>query len=62
MTVSTVDTATYDAWRLTACLSMFLLCITASAVVFNVENEQAMRRCVRTEATKTECFLTVYGR
>ena len=62
MTTRTVDTATYDAWRLTGCLSVFLLCITAATVVFNVENEQAMRRCINTEATKTECLLTVYGR
>ena len=62
MTVRTVDTATYDAWRLTACLSVFLFCITAAAVVFNVENEQAIRRCINTEATKEECLLTVYGR
>ena len=62
MSVSTVDTATYDAWRLTACLSTFLFCITAATVVFNTENEQAMRRCINSEATKQECYLVVYGR
>ncbi len=62
MTTRTVDTATYDAWRLTGCLSVFLLCITAASVVFSVENEQAMRRCINSEATKQECYLVVYGR
>jgi len=62
MSPRTVETATYDAWRLTACLSVFLLCITVASVVFSVENEQAMRRCINTEATKEECLLTVYGR
>lgn len=62
MSVSTVDTATYDAWRLTACLSVFLLSITSAVVVFNTENEQAIRRCISSEATKEECLLTVYGR
>ena len=62
MTVRTVDTATFDAWRLTACLSTFLFCITAASVIFSVENEQAMRRCINSEATKQECYLVVYGR
>jgi len=62
MSTRTVETATYDAWRLTACLSVFLLCMTAASVVFSVENEQAMRRCINTDATKEECLLTIYGR
>lgn len=58
----TVDTATFDAWRLTACLSVFLLSITSAVVVFNTENAEAMRRCTNSEATKQECYLVVYGR
>ena len=62
MTVRTVDTATYDAFRITACLSLFLFCITAAGAIFQAQNETAMRRCINTEATKEECPLTVYGR
>lgn len=62
MSVRTVDTATYDAWRVAGCLSLFLFCITAAGAVFQAENETAMRRCINTEATKEECLLTVYGR
>ena len=58
----TVDSATYDAWRVVCCLSVFFSCITAQALVFGVENEQQMRRCITSEATKEECLLTVYGR
>jgi|TARA_B100000085_G_scaffold245460_1_gene238615 hypothetical protein len=62
MTVRTVDTATYDAFRVTACLSVFLFCITAAGSIFQTQNEAAIRRCINTEATKEECLLTVYGR
>jgi hypothetical protein len=41
---------------------VFLFCMTAASVVFSVENEQAMRRCINSEATKQECYLVVYGR
>ena len=62
MTVRTVDIATYDAFRVTACLSLFLLCMTAASVAFQAENATAMRRCINTEATKEECLITIYGR
>ncbi len=62
MTVRTVDSSTYDAFRVTACLSVFLFCITAAGALFQAKNETAMRRCINTEATKEECLLTVYGR
>jgi len=57
-----IDETTLDAWRLGATLSAFLLVLTFGAVVFNVENEQAMQRCLRSNAEKAECLLTVYGR
>jgi hypothetical protein len=41
---------------------VFLLSITSAVVVFNTENEKAIRRCINSEATKEECLLTVYGR
>lgn len=62
MTLRTIDASTYDVWRLSACLSAFLLALTFGAVVFNVENEQAIQRCLRSDAEKEECLLTVYGR
>jgi len=62
MTVSTIEESTLDAWRIGATLSAFLLCLTFGAVVFNVENEQAMQRCLRSNAEKAECLLIVYGR
>ena len=57
-----IEEGTLDAWRLGATLSAFLLCLTFGAVCFNVENEQAMQRCLRSNAEKAECLLTVYGR
>jgi hypothetical protein len=62
MAVRSIEESTLDAWRLGAALSAFLLCITFGAVVFNYENEQAMQRCLRSNAEKAECLLTVYGR
>ena len=62
MTMRTIEESTYDAWRFGALLSAFLLCLTFGAVVFNVENEEAMVRCLRSDAEKAECLLTVYGR
>lgn len=62
MTTRTIESSTLDAWRWCCCLSVFFFCITANAVVFNVENEQQMRRCLNSQATKSECLLTVYGR
>ena len=62
MSVSTIEESTLDAWRIGATLSAFLLCLTFGAVVFNVENEQAIQRCLRSDAEKSECLLTVYGR
>jgi hypothetical protein len=57
-----IEESTLDAWRIGATLSAFLLCLTFGAVVFNFENEQAMQRCLRSNAEKAECLLTVYGR
>ena len=62
MTQRMIEENTLDAWRLDATLSAFLLVLTFGAVVFNVENEQAMQRCLRSNAEKAECLLTVYGR
>ena len=62
MSLRSVDSATFDAWRIGCSLAVFLSCITAANLVFSVENESAMRRCINTEATKEECLLTVYGR
>lgn len=62
MTVRTVDTATYDVFRIIACLSLFLFCITAAGSIFQSSNEAAMRRCINTQASKEECLITVYGR
>ena len=62
MSLRSVDSATYDAWRVAGCLSVFLFSITSACLIFSTENEQAMRRCVNTDATKQECLLTVYGR
>jgi hypothetical protein len=57
-----IEESTLDAWRLGAALSAFLLVLTFGAVAFNVENEKAMERCLRSNAEKEECLLTVYGR
>ena len=58
----TVNSNTYDAWRMTACLSIFLLSITGAALVFNVDNEESMRRCLIDGASPEHCLLTVHGR
>ena len=58
----TVNSNTYDAWRLAACLSVFLFSVTGAALVFNVENEEAMRRCLTAGASPEHCLLTVHGR
>ena len=62
MTIRTIEESTLDAWRIGATLSAFLLCLTFAAVVFQAENESAMQRCLRSNAEKAECLLTVYGR
>lgn len=62
MTVRTVESSTYDVWRLTACLSVFLLSITAISVVFQAENEAQMRRCLTAGASPEHCLLTIHGR
>jgi len=62
MTIRTIEESTLDAWRIGATLSAFLLCLTFGAVVFQAENKSAMQRCLRSNAEKTECLLTVYGR
>ena len=58
----TVNSNTYDAWRLTACLSVFLLSITSANLIFNVSNQEAMRRCLTAGASPEHCLLTVHGR
>ena len=62
MSLRSVDSATYDAWRVGCCLSVFLLSITTVCLIFAEENRNAMQRCAATEATKEECLLTVFGR
>lgn len=62
MSLRSVDSATFDAWRVGCCLSAFLLSITAANLIFAEENRSALQRCAATEATKEECLLTVYGR
>ncbi len=56
-----IDQTNLDAWRIGAGLSAFLLCLTFS-VVFQGEDRAAMRRCLRSNAEKAECLLTIYGR
>lgn len=62
MTIRTVESSTYDTWRLTACLSVFLFSITAVATIFHAENTEAMRRCLTAGASPEHCLLTVHGR
>jgi hypothetical protein len=62
MTQRMIEESTLDAWRIGAGLTAFLLCLTFSAVVFQEEDRAAMQRCLRSNAEKTECLLTVYGR
>ena len=57
-----IDETTLDAWRIGAGLTAFLLCLTFSVVVFQEEDRAAMSRCLRSNAEKAECLLTVYGR
>jgi len=57
-----IDQTTLDAWRVGGLLSVFLLCITFSVVVFQEEDRAAMSRCLASNAEKAECLLTVYGR
>lgn len=62
MTARTVDSATYDAIRVAGCLAGFLLLCTTYALLFAVEDESKLRRCVTAGATADQCMLTVYGR
>ena len=62
MSPKIIDETTLDAWRIGAGLTAFLLCLTFSVVVFQEEDRAAMSRCLRSDAEKTECLLTVYGR
>ena len=57
-----IEEVTLDAWRIGAGLTAFLLCVTFSVVCFQEEDRAAMRRCLRSNAEKAECLLTVYGR
>lgn len=62
MAIRTVESATYDTWRLAACLSVFLFSITAVSTIFHAENTEAMRRCLTAGASPEHCLLTVHGR
>ena len=62
MSLRSVDSNVYDAWRVGCTLSVFLLSITTACLCFAEENRSALQRCAATEATKEECMLTVFGR
>jgi len=62
MTVRTVESSTFDAWRVGGSLAAFLLCCATYALVFAAEDESKLRRCITAGATAEQCLLTVYGR
>ena len=62
MSLRSVDSNIYDAWRVSGCLAAFLLCCSAAALVFSVEDQDKVKRCLRAGATPEHCLLTVYGR
>ncbi|BAQ93257.1 hypothetical protein [uncultured Mediterranean phage uvMED] len=63
MSKRTIDPATYDAFRVTTVLSVFLFCLTFIACIFGAQNEEALRRCMAKNSQQADlCMLTVYGR
>lgn len=62
MSLRSVDSATFDAWRVGGCLAAFLFSLSTAGLLFAVEDQDKVKRCLRAGATPEHCLLTVYGR
>ena len=57
-----IDQSTFDAWRVACFASVFFATLFCGVLIFQAENESAMRRCLDSTAEKAECRLIVMGR
>ena len=62
MSLRSVDSATFDAWRLGGCLAVLLFSLSTTGLLFAVEDADKVKRCLRAGASPEHCLLTVYGR
>ena len=63
MTIRTIETATFDAWRIGATVSAFLFFLAFGALTFGAHDQEAFRRCMSKDSSQADlCMLTVYGR
>lgn len=62
MSLRSVESSTFDAWRVGGCLAVFLFSISTIGLLFAVEDQDKVKRCLRAGATPEHCLLTVYGR
>ncbi len=57
-----IHQSTFDAWRVACFASVFFAALFSGVLIFQAENESAMRRCLDSTAEKAECRLIVMGR